>query len=127
MQTRDNIPEASKIIRDAKIALDKFEKDEQVIEKKVSDWTAKNLKWLRGKRKEKKKESGTKTTEKESNTRWLETFAKELKPEGNLKNDGDLTAMPAFKQAMIRYTNYIRKKWGKSFILTFYVICVTRI
>ena len=109
MQTRDNIPQAGKIISDAKIAFDKSEKDEQIIEKKVNDWMAKNKKWLRGKRKEKKKESGAKTTEKESNTRWLETFAKELKPEGNLKNDGDLTAMRAFKQSMIRYTNYIKK------------------
>ena len=109
MQTRDSIPQAGKIISDAKIALDKSEKDEQVIEKKVSDWQAKNKKWLRGKGKKKKKEAGTKTTEKESNTRWLETFAKELKPEGNLENDGDLTAMRAFKQSMIRYTNYIRK------------------
>ena len=93
MQTRDNIPQAGKIISDAKIAFDKSEKDEQIIEKKVSDWQAKNKKWLRGKGKKKKKESGAKTTEKESNTRWLETFAKELKPEGNLKNYGDLTSM----------------------------------
>ena len=83
MQTRGNIPQAGKIISDAKMALDKSEKDEQVIEKKVSDWQAKNKKWLRGKKgKKKNKESGTKTTEKESNTRWLETFAKELRPEG---------------------------------------------
>ena len=114
MQTRDNIPQVGKIISDAKIAFDKSEKDEQIIEKKVNDWTAKNKKWLRGKGKKKKKESGAKTTEKESNTRWLETFAKELKPEGNLKNDGDLTAMRAFKQSMIRYTNYIRKNNWKN-------------
>ena len=37
MQTRDSIPQAGKIISDAKMALDKSEKDEQVIEKKVSD------------------------------------------------------------------------------------------
>ena len=109
METRNNVPQASKLINDAKTAFDKSINDEQTIEKKVKDWTTKNNNWLRNKRKEKKKETVAKTTEREGNTRWLETFARELKPEGNLKNDGDLTAMRAFKQSMIRYTNYIKK------------------
>ena len=36
-------------------------------------------------------------------------FARDLKPDKNLKNDGDLTAMRQWKQSMIRYTNYIRR------------------
>ena len=54
METRASIPQAGKIISEAKIALDKSEKDEQVIEKKVSDWQNKNKKWLRGKKEKKK-------------------------------------------------------------------------
>ena len=44
METRASLPQAGKIISEAKIALDKSEKDEQVIEKKVSDWQTKNKK-----------------------------------------------------------------------------------
>ena len=104
METRPTVPEANKLINDAKTAWDKSVNDEQTIEKKVKDWTTKNRNWLRNKRKEKKKDrvQQAKTTESGGNARWLETFARELKPEGNLKNDGDLTAMRAFKQSMIR-------------------------
>ena len=56
--------------------------------------------WLRNKRKEKTTDSGGKA-------RWLETFARELKPDRNLKNDGDLAEIRVWKQSMIRYTNYI--------------------
>ena len=106
--------------------------DEQAIEKKVKDWTAKNRNWLRNKRKEKKKETeeSAKTTDSGGKARWLESFARELKPDGNLKNDGDLTAMRAWKQSMIRYTNYIRKnnlKWAQSYTSTYLAIYVTKI
>ena len=36
-------------------------------------------------------------------------FARDLKPDKNLKNYGDLTAIRQWKQSMIRYTNYIRR------------------
>ena len=36
-------------------------------------------------------------------------FARDIKPDKNLKNYGDLTAMRQWKQSMIRYTNYIRR------------------
>ena len=132
MDTRPNVPEANKLIKDAKTAFDKSINDEQAIEKKVKDWTAKNRNWLRNKRKEKKKETveSAKTTDSGGKARWLETFARELKPERNLKNDGDLTAMRAWKQSMIRYTNYIRKnnlKWAQSYTSTYLAIYVTRI
>ena len=80
----------------------KAEKDEEHIEKIVSDWQSKNKKWVRGKRgKKKTKEPTTKTTETEgSNVRWLEAFAKQLQPEGTLSNDGELTNMKAFTAAM---------------------------
>ena len=124
MDTRPNVPEANKLIKDAKTAFDKSINDEQAIEKKVKDWTAKNRNWLKNKRKEKKKETveSAKTTDSGGKARWLETFARELKPERNLKNDGDLTAMRAWKQSMIRYTNYIRKnnlKWAQSYTSTY--------
>ena len=54
METRASIPQAGKIISEAKIALEKSERDEQVIEKKVTDWQNKNKKWLRGKKGKKK-------------------------------------------------------------------------
>ena len=80
----------------------------------MSDWQNKNKKWIRGKKgKKKNKEPSTKTTDTESsNTRWLETFAKELRPEGTLNNDGDrdLTNMKAFKGAMFRWTDYIKRQ-----------------
>ena len=69
METRNNVPQASKLINDAKAAFDKSINDEQAIEKKVKDWTTKNKNCLRNKRKKKKKETGAKTTEREGNTR----------------------------------------------------------
>ena len=111
-QIRPGVPEANRVRNDAKEAFEKSLKDELMIEKKVKDWTAKNKKWLRQRRKEKNKEKGepAKTTEKNSgNPNWLMNFARDLKPDKNLKNDGDLTAMRQWKQSMIRYTNYIRR------------------
>ena len=52
METRPTVPEANKLINDAKTAWDKSVNDEQTIEKKVKDWTTKNRNWLRNKRKE---------------------------------------------------------------------------
>ena len=48
-----------------KTAFDKSINDEQTIEKKVKDWTAKKRNWLKNKRKEKKKETveSAKTTD----------------------------------------------------------------
>ena len=110
METRPTVPEANKLINDAKTAWDKSVNDEQTIEKKVKDWTTKNRNWLRNKRKEKKKDTvqPEKTTDSWGKARWFETFTRELKPDRNLKNDGDLTEMRAWKQSIIRYTNYIR-------------------
>ena len=112
IETRSNLPNAPKIINEAKVALEKAEKDEQSIEKLMSDWQSKNKKWKRGKRgKKKNKEPSTKMTDTESgNIRWLETFAKQLKSEGTLSNDGDLTNMKAFKVAMFRWTDYIKRQ-----------------
>merc|ERR1712030_114175 len=65
------------------------------------DWTATNRKWLRQRRKDKNKEKGepVKTTENNSGkANWLMNFARDLKPDKNLKNDGDLIAVrsPSF-------------------------------
>merc|ERR1712208_126462 len=42
METRNNVPQASKLINDAKAAFNKSINDEQAIEKKVKDWTTKS-------------------------------------------------------------------------------------
>merc|ERR1711888_18776 len=63
METRSSLPQAGKIISEAKLALEKSEKDEQAIEKLVSDWQNKNKKWIRGKKK-KKGERGKKKKKK---------------------------------------------------------------
>ena len=104
MDIRPGVPEANQLRSDAKQALDKSIKDEETIEKKVKDWKAKNRKWLRQRKKDKNKEKvdQVKTTENNSvNARWMENFARELKPDKNLKNDGNLRAMKQWKQSMI--------------------------
>ena len=114
MDIRPGVPEANKLRSDAKQALDKSIKDEETIEKKVKDWKAKNRKWLRQRKKDKNKEKvdQVKTTENNSvNARWMENFARDLKPDKNLKKDGDLRAMKQWKQSMITYTGYIRKSF----------------
>ena len=76
METRPTVPEANKLINDAKTAWDKSVNDEQTIEKKVKDWTTKNRNWLRNKRKEKKKDrvQQAKTTESWNHMRRVKTF-----------------------------------------------------
>ena len=111
-QIRPGVPDANRVRSDAKQAFDKSLKDEEVIEKKVKDWTAKNRKWLRQRKKDKSKENGEPVKMTENNSgkaNGLMNFARDLKPDKNLKNDGDLTAMRQWKQSMIRYTNYIRR------------------
>ena len=74
---RPGVPETNRVRNDAKEAFEKSLKDELMIEKKVKDWTAKNKKWLRHRRKEKNKEKGepAKTTEKNNgNPQWLMNF-----------------------------------------------------
>ena len=104
MKIRQGVPEANKLRSDANQAFEKSIKDEETIEKKVKDWTAKNRKWLRQRKKDKSKEKGepVKTTENNSGkANWLMNFARDLKPDKNLKNDGDLTAMKQWKQSIV--------------------------
>ena len=44
IETRSNLPHAVKIISEARVALDKAEKDEKLIEKRVSEWQSNNKK-----------------------------------------------------------------------------------
>ena len=98
METRSNLPNAAKIIKEAREALDKAKEAEKLIEKSVFEWTKHNRKWIRGKKKKKPEQSDkTPHTEGATSGRWLETFAKQLQPEGTLKNDGDLNKMKTFK------------------------------
>ena len=88
MEIRQGVPEANKLRSDAKQAFEKSIKDEETIEKKVKDWTAKNRKWLRQRKKDKSKEKGepVKTTENNiGKANWLMNFARDLKPDKNLK------------------------------------------
>ena len=50
IETRSNLPNAVKIISEARAALDKAEENEKLIEKRVSEWQSNNKKWIRGKR-----------------------------------------------------------------------------
>ena len=85
IETRSNLPNAVKIISEAREALDKAEEAEKLIEKRVSEWQRDNRKWICGKKK-KKQEQSNKTPDTEGgNIRWLETFTKQLQPEGTLK------------------------------------------
>ena len=78
IDTRSNLPNASKIRGEAIEALAKAEEAERLIEKRVTEWGKENLKWICGKKK-KKQEQSTKTPVKGGgNTRWLESFAKQL-------------------------------------------------
>ena len=45
--------------------------------------------------------------------RWLETLAKQLQPEGILKNDGVLTNMKTFKKSWFTYTSYMKREGFK--------------
>ena len=80
----------------------------------MSEWTKHNRRWIRGKKKKKPEQSDkTPHTEGATSGRWLETFAKQLQPEGTLKNDGDLTKMKTFKAAWFTYTDYIKREGFK--------------
>ena len=114
METRSNLPNAAKIIKEAREALDKAKEAEKLIEKRVFEWTKHNRRWIRGKKKKKPEQSDkTPHTEGATSGRWLETFAKQLQPEGTLKNDGDLTKMKTFKAAMFTYRDYIKREGFK--------------
>merc|ERR1712215_188323 len=111
METQGNLPNAAKIVKDAREALEKVEAAENLLEKNVSDWTKNNRRWVRGKKK-KKQEQCEKTSGAVSG-RWLETLAKQLQPEGTLKNDGVLTNMKIFKKAWFTYTSYMKRECFK--------------
>ena len=57
IETRSNLPNAVKIISEARAALDKAEENEKLIEKRVSEWQSNNKKWICGKRGKKKNKS----------------------------------------------------------------------
>ena len=98
--------------KDAKDALEKVLKDEETVEDKVATWRRTNRKWLQKKTKAKEKGEPVKTDNPNGNrTRWLENFARDLKPDSTLKDDGDLTAKKQWKQSMQTYTGYIRKEF----------------
>ena len=87
--------------KDAQEALEKSLKDEQTVEDKVDTWRRTNRSWLRKKTRAKEKGEPVKTDNPNGNrTRWLENFAKDIKPASNLKDDGDLTVMKQRKMQM---------------------------
>ena len=96
--------------------MEKSLKDEQSVEDKVDTWKKTNRSWLRKRTKAKEKGEPVKTTVNPNGNRthWLESFAKDLKPASNLKDDGDLTVMKQWKMQMQTYTSYIRKEFDVS-------------
>ena len=85
--------------KDAKEELDKATRDDKALKEKVSVWRRVNRKWLvKPKKKEEIKDKGEPTKPQSEKDRWLETFARDLKPVNNLQDDGDLRAMKAWKQ-----------------------------
>ena len=112
--------------KDAKEALEKSLKDEQSVEEKVDTWKKKNRGWLRKRTKAKEKGEPVKTTVNPNGnrTRWLESFAKDLKPASNLKDDGDLTVMKQWKMQMQTYTSYIQKEFEVSPELYYHVFAM---
>ena len=44
---------------------------------------------------------------------WLETFAKQLQPQGTIKAYGDLTKMKIFKASMFTWMDYVRREGVK--------------
>ena len=113
IDTRSNLPNALKIKEDAREALDKAEEAEKLIEKRVTEWQKENRKWIRGKKKKKPEQSNTTLDTGGGNARWLESFAKQLQPQGTLKADGDLTKMKIFKAAMFTWMDYVRREGVK--------------
>ena len=68
--------------------MEKSLKDEQNVEDKVDTWRRTNRSWLRKKTRVKEKGELAKSDNPNGNrTRWLENFAKDLKPASNLKDD----------------------------------------
>ena len=108
--------------KEAKEELEKSLKDEQNVEDKVDTWRRTNRSWLRKKTRAKEKWEPAKSDNPNGNrTRWLENFAKDLKPASNLKDDGDLTVMKQWKMQMQTYTSYIRKEFEVSPELYYHV------
>merc|ERR1712055_320605 len=71
------------------------------------------MKWIRGKKKKKPEKSNTTPVAASGNARWLESFAKQLQPQGTLKADGDLTKMKIFKASMFTWMDYLSREGVK--------------
>ena len=111
--------------------MEKSVKDEEAMEDKVATWKSTNRKWLRKKTKAKEKGEPVKADNPNGNrTRWLENFARDLKPDSTLKDDGDLSAMKQWKRSMETYTGYIKKEFDLTPELYYHVfvnLCDTEI
>ena len=76
--------------KDVQEEMDKARRDDKAIKEKLTDWRRVNKKWLvKPKKKDvvKDKWEPVKTTG-SGKDRWLETFARDLKPANNLQDDG---------------------------------------
>ena len=107
------VANVQKVKADAIAALAQAEEAEESLEKRVTDWGSKNLRWLKG-RKKKKKDMGdtvAETGEKVGlKSNWLASFEKQLQPKGTLKADGDVTQMQIFKKSMYTWMNYVKEE-----------------
>ena len=95
--------------KDVKEELDKATKDDKALKEKVSVWRRVNRTWLiKPRRKEESRDKGKPTKPGSGKDRWLERFARDLKPVNNLQDNGDLRA---WKPQMMTYTSYIKKEF----------------
>ena len=103
---------ASKIQSDAQEALIDVEKAEIEVERNVRKFRKTNRTYLVGR---KKKQTPQATESQEDppvaiDSDWILQMSSKMDPEGNLKNNSELTEMRAWKKQWIQYTSYLRDK-----------------
>ena len=106
-------PTDDKKRKDVQDEMDKARRDDKTIKEKLTEWRRINRRWIvKPKKKEVVKDKGEPVKSSGSGKdRWLETFARDLKPASNLQDDGDLRSMKAWKAQMMIYTSYIKQEF----------------
>ena len=109
----EDSPTDDKKRKDVQDEMDKARKDDKTIKEKLTEWRRKNRRWIvKPKKKEVVKDKGEPAKSSGSGKdRWLETFARDLKPASNLQDNWDLRSMKAWKAQMMTYTSYIKQEF----------------
>ena len=104
---------ASNLHNDAKEKLLDIEKAELEIERVVKKFRKDNKEYVRGK----KKKQTSQVIESQENSQaiidneWILQICSKLDPEGNLKNNSELTEWRSWKRQWIQYTTYLKKSF----------------